>query len=330
MRHQVHPLRVFGVPWTDCQSDLNWPTMLLLLLVGLIVGLPTPVTRSDSKVGSEVKVLSNSTIADSAAQPNAFVVAHQDDWQLFMGDVASQKLKSKAPVKFIYLTAGDDGRDSLYWRTRERAALRSTRVAARITTDDSDSSECARVVVRMHSIRKCVVGTTESYFLRLPDGRRNGAGFTRYDHQSLRRLRAKRIGTISAVDGSATYQGWDDFASTVDDMLDGESDRRVLVHTTDPSIAINPHDHFDHRMAGLLVFELRKRRSLDVRYYVGYALATRAANRSNEQAREKTAIFLAYDQEMMRLDKNWSAYREHPAFYSDCMVRTYARTPGGR
>src|ERR1700741_203578 len=148
--------------------------MLLLLLLGLSIGLPTPVAHPDSTVGSGVKVLSNSTIGDLAAQPNAFVVAHEDDWQLFMGDVASQKLKSGAPVKFIYLTAGDDGRDSLYWRTRERAALRSTRVAARITTDDSNSSECARVVVRMHSIRKCVVGTTESYFLRLPDGRRNG------------------------------------------------------------------------------------------------------------------------------------------------------------
>lgn len=305
--------------------------MLLLVFLHLIFDLPVPHAASgDNAAISSVKSLSNSTIPDSTVQRNAFIVAHQDDWQLFMGDVVAQKLRSGAPTTFIYLTAGDDGRDSLYWRIRERAALRSTRVAAKIRTDDSDSSECAPVTVRMHSIRKCVLGTSESYFLRLPDGRRNGAGFTRYDHQSLRRLWAKRIATISAVDGSATYQGWDDFASTIDDILGGESDRRVLVHTTDPSIAINPHDHFDHRMAGLLVFELRKRSSLDVRYYVGYALATRAANRSNEQAREKTAIFLAYDQEMTRLNKNWSAYREHPAFYSDCMVRTYARTPGAR
>ena len=297
----------------------------------LIVDLPVLLfgLGSSTIAWAQVKSLSNSD-ALSALHPTAFVVAHQDDWQLFMGDIAAQTLRKGAPVKFIYLTAGDDGRDSVYWQTRERAAMRSTGVAGEFTTADSDSSKCAPVVVLRHSIRKCVLGGTESYFLRLPDGKRNGAGFVRYDYQSLRRLRAKKIATISAVDGSATYQGWEDLASTVSELLDGESDRSPLVHTTDPSVTVNPHDHFDHRIAGLLIAELKERDSLDVRYYVGYALGTRAANRSNEQAREKTAIFLAYDQEMTRLNKNWSAYREHPTFYSDCMLRTYARTPRTR
>ena len=99
-----------------------------------------------------------------------------------------------------------------------------------------------------------------------------------------------------------------------------------MLHTTDPSITVNPHDHFDHRMTGLLVADLRKTRNWRARYYVGYALATRAANRSQDQAREKTAIFLAYDKEMMRVNRQWSAYAEHPAFYSQCMLRTYARS----
>jgi len=104
----------------------------------------------------------------------------------------------------------------------------------------------------------------------------------------------------------------------------------VLIHTTDPSITVNPHDHFDHRMAGFLVEDLRKQRVTGARYYEGYALATRAPNRSNAEARTKTAIFLAYDSEMMRVNKDWSAYREHPAFYSQCMERTYARPPRSR
>jgi hypothetical protein len=78
-------------------------------------------------------------------------------------------------------------------------------------------------------------------------------------------------------------------------------------------------------MAGLLVNDLRKKENWDTHYYAGYALATRAANRSSDQAREKTAIFRAYDNEMVRANKTWSAYAEHPAFYSDCMLRTYAR-----
>jgi len=242
-----------------------------------------------------------------------------------MGDVAAENLRSKPQSRFVYLTAGDEGRDSTYWETRERAALASTHVAAGLV-GRSDSNSCAAIVVRQHEIRRCSVGNTDSFFLRLPDGRRNGAGFSRYHNQSMRRLLARKITAITAVDGSATYQGWDDLVSTVGELVDDTSDLTALVHTTDPSVAVNPHDHFDHRMAGLLIAELRKRENLAVRYYVGYALATRADNRSNEQARVKTAIFLAYDQEMMRVNKNWSAYREHPAFYSECMLRTYVRT----
>jgi hypothetical protein len=78
-------------------------------------------------------------------------------------------------------------------------------------------------------------------------------------------------------------------------------------------------------MAGLLVEDLRQRQRWKTQYYVGYALATRAANRSTDEAREKTAIFLAYDNEMRRVNPKWSAYEEHPGFYSECMLRTYAR-----
>jgi hypothetical protein len=273
-----------------------------------------------SVAAQSIRILSNTLRPPRAV----FVVAHQDDWQLFMGDVAAESLRKTSAV-FIYLTAGDDGRDSAYWRTRERAALHSTIVAAG-SQINPDSIECMAFPVEGHRVRKCLIGNIESYFLRLPDGRRNGAGFDRYSFQSMRKLRAKKIAKMTAVDGSAAYQGWEDLVSTVGSLV-GASDGGVQIHTMDPGIAANPHDHFDHRLVGLLTDELRKRTRLDVRYYVGYALASRAANRSTGQAREKTAIFMAYDREMMRENKNWSAYREHPAFYSECMLRTYARTP---
>lgn len=259
-----------------------------------------------------------------------FIVAHQDDWQLFMGDVVAQSIRTGTPVTFIYLTAGDDGRDSAYWNTRERAALRSTRVAVGVLSTGSDTTGCTSVSVLEHEIRECVVGNTQSFFLRLPDGKRDGTGFARYEHQSMRRLRMNKVKSITAVDGSTSYRSWKDLSSTVNALIPDTARLQSEVHTTDPSVVINPHDHFDHRMAGRLVEELRRQRNLVVRYYLGYALATRADNRSKEQALTKTAIFGAYDQEMIRVNKNWSAYREHPGFYSECMVRTYARTPGTR
>jgi len=279
----------------------------------------------NTPVQGQVRDISNPT-----GHRNVFLIAHQDDWQLFMGDAVSGILRAGSSATFIYLTAGDDGRDSVYWQTRERAALRSTAVAMGSGVPDTQEIQCATITVVKHAVRRCSLGSTESYFLRLPDGKRNGAGFPRYDHQSLRLLRAKRISSMTAVDSSAAYRGWSDLVATVEELVGTDGESGVLIHTTDPSKAANPHDHFDHRMAGLLVEDLRKRGVSGARYYEGYALATRAANRSNAQARVKTGIFMAYDSEMMRVNKDWSAYREHPAFYSQCMVRTYARAPRPR
>lgn len=263
-------------------------------------------------------------ISNPFANVDLIIVAHQDDWQLFMGDVVMQRLHSGNRGVFVYLTAGDDGRDSLYWMTRERGALQSTRIAAGIPATDTTS--CSKVQIHAHSVRRCALGNTESYFFRLPDGKRNGKGFARYGYQSLRKLRGMRIPEISAIDGSANYHGWADLLATVDAIV-GLDSAGVTIHTSDPSIVRNPHDHFDHRMAGILVADLRKQNHSGAMYYVGYALATRADNRSNDQTHAKTALFVAYDSEMMAVDRKWSAYEEHRAFYSECMRRTYVRSP---
>lgn len=266
-------------------------------------------------------------ISNSFRSVDVVLVAHQDDWQLFMGDIVARQVRTTGnQVIFIYLTAGDDGRDSLYWATRERGALESTRVAVGLAVTDSAADQCSMANALEHVIRKCTIANTESYFLRLPDGRRSGAGFARHSHESLRRLRGKRIASISAVDGSTAYDGWADLISTVGVLIRESSvDRIVTIHTSDPSVVVNPHDHFDHRMAGLLVADSRRKNRWNVVYYAGYALATRAANRSRDQARLKTALFLAYDTVITRVNPKWSAYREHPAFYSECMLRTYGR-----
>jgi LmbE family N-acetylglucosaminyl deacetylase len=287
-----------------------------LKLALLAIGLAGP--------SSGVRYLSNA----SDVKRDLVIVAHQDDWQLFMGDVVAARLKAGDSVIFVYLTAGDDGRDSLYWRTRELAAMQSTRVAIATVVADSGAAECSTARVLAHSIQRCVIANTVSYFLRLPDGKRNGAGFTRYGFQSLRKLRQKKATAMTAVDGSATYRGWSDLMATIRSLISTDSaNTRTVVLTTDPSKRVNPHDHFDHRVAGLLVNDLRPTQGWTAEYYVGYALGTRAANRSTPQAREKTAIFRAYDMAMMRVNKSWSAYEEHPAFYSQCMLRTYARKP---
>jgi LmbE family N-acetylglucosaminyl deacetylase len=242
-----------------------------------------------------------------------------------MGDVVVERIKSGRHPVFIYLTAGDHGREANYWRQREAAALQSTRIALGI---GNLPASCDSVFVGHHSIAHCKLGVSDSYFFRLPDGNRNGAGFARNRFESLRKLRANRVSQVSAVDSSTRYTDWQDLNATVATlvrMLADSARSSLVLHTTDPSIRINPHDHYDHRMAGKLIESLLRANGWQGRYYVGYALATRAPNRTTLQRQEKTEVFSAYDREMKLINPSWSAYREHPGFYAECMQRTYAR-----
>jgi LmbE family N-acetylglucosaminyl deacetylase len=270
--------------------------------------------------GNLVRQQSNSPELD------VVVVAHADDWQVFMGDVIVDRTRSGRRQVLIYLTAGDHGREGTYWRQREKAAMQSTRVAL---GDISSPAQCDSVSVSAHRITHCKLGESDSYFLRLPDGNRNGAGFARNGFESLRKLRTGRVHSVTAVDSSTRYESWQDLSATVSTlarMVVDTAHSHVMIHTTDPSIRVNPHDHYDHRMAGKLTESLLNANGWEGRYYVGYALAMRAANRTGRQQQEKTAVFSAYDREMMLINAAWSAYREHPRFYADCMQRTYSRS----
>lgn len=303
--------------------------MTLLTVIGLFVlggWQSLPVSRFPLPATSyQVPENRVSYVSNPISIVDVVLVAHQDDWQLFMGDVVAGRIRSGTGVVFIYLTAGDDGRDSLYWATRERGALESTRIAAVGLAIDTVVT-CSIAKALEHAIRKCTIANTESYFLRLPDGRRDGRGFARHSYQSLRKLRAMQITSMSAVDGSTAYNSWADLIATVTALIgEGSMDRTVTIYTSDPSVVVNPHDHFDHRMSGLLVADSRRKNNWNVAYYTGYALASRAANRSKDQTRQKVTLFQAYDGVMTRANPKWSAYREHPTFYAECMLRTYGR-----
>jgi LmbE family N-acetylglucosaminyl deacetylase len=258
------------------------------------------------------------------ARADIVVVAHEDDWQLFMGDALARRAASGPRIVFVYLTAGDVGRDSVYWRTREKAALAS---AARLTRapDPRLSPVCDTATANAHRITRCVLPNSVEWFLRLPDGRRNGAGYLSHGFQSLRKLRSRRIPVIDAVDGSTRYRGWGDLVSTVRAIAALESASSIAIHANDPSVLINPHDHFDHRMAGRLAQDLERSEHWTAFYYLGYALAARDDNLLPDAAQSKTTLFGAYDSVMVAGNRSWSALVEHRTFYSECLRRTYWR-----
>jgi LmbE family N-acetylglucosaminyl deacetylase len=298
---------------------------LRILWLPAVVGVHPVSAAGPTASATSIRQVSNSGI-------DVVVVAHADDWQIFFGDVIVDRIKSGRRPVFIYLTAGDHGRDSAYWQQRETAALQSTRIAS--SSPSTTREECAVVRVGQHPVRRCRLGLTESFFLRLPDGNRNGAGFARNGFESLRKLRVNRTAQMHSLDSTTTYSSWQDLTATVNGLVRMVADSMhaadIVLRTTDPSVRINPHDHYDHRIAGKLTETLLKSGGWSGRYYIGYALATRAPNRTTVQRQQKVEVFSAYNRAMMQVNPKWSAYGEHPGFYTECMQRTYARSINSR
>lgn len=251
---------------------------------------------------------------------DAYIVAHADDWQIFMDAMAS--FQGAASMLFIYTTAGDAGWDEPYWVAREQGSLASIdRVIGAGTWG------CASRTVRGHPIRRCTRGNVVSYFMRMPDG--NYLDGNGYGYGSLARLRDNGIAT-SPRDGSTTYTTWADFTATVgaivDLELDGQAAPYVKVYAPEYDRARDPGDHPDHNATGDAVRAASLAFDWDVSYYVGYDTENRPVNISDTRHAEKQAQFLAYDNYMVSQGYPSNAgYSEYQAW----LWRSYSRLVQG-
>jgi hypothetical protein len=268
---------------------------------------------------------------DPAPLP-AFVVAHPDDWQLFMGDVAFEQVASGTRVVFVYLTSGGADQPTPYWQARERGARASVYAAANAAESapaEGVESSCAQVQVRGHRIQRCGHRNTVSYHFRLPDGNLDGSGFAVTQMQSMAKLRAGAMAHMAAVDSSTTYDGWNDLRETVRAVLADEATGAgpvaLRLQCSDPDSTRNPGDHSDHVTAGRLVGEIAPSLEASVTRYAGYDIRNRPANLSVRAAMSKALVFMAYDRQRLLADGKWSAYAEDPPAYSAWLFRTYAQ-----
>lgn len=295
--------------------------ILTVSFVALAVGLANPPAGA----------------APAATRLEVFIVAHPDDWQIFMGDVAARTLRGGRPAVFVYTTAGDAGRPAPYWRAREEGALASVRVAAGVGTPDepgTGAGECADVRVEGRSLRRCRVGATASYFLRLPDGNAKGQGFAATGERSLASFAAGARAPLVPLEGDGSYAGWEDLVSVVAAIVRQEASganaagESVRLHGSDPDTAFNPWDHADHRATGQLAAEVARRGGYALAQYAGYSTAEWPENLDAAEVADKARLFLAYERASAQSHPEWSAYAKAPRLYAAWLWRTYVRPPG--
>lgn len=284
--------------------------------------------------------------AAADAQPvayalDAFVVAHADDWQLFMGDVLVEALRRRHPVLVIVTSAGDAARGTEFWQTREQGALASMRAALALAGAPSQGAGCVASQVPLASLNgrrrpavlpartvwTCHADDATTVFLRLPDGRPDGAGYSVHGYQSLLRLAATGRGPLAALDGSASYATRDELTETVAGILRAHQRLGVAVHlhTHDPDPMTNAIDHADHRETGRVALDAARLLHAAVTLYAGYSNVRRADNLTPEAAAWKAYCFVQYDRAMMARHGSWSAYAENAWAHALYLSRTYAR-----
>lgn len=235
------------------------------------------------------------------ANASFYVVAHNDDWQLFMmPNAASDVADPHRRAVFIQVTAGDNGLVPPYWLAREQGAIGSLRY--RLAQADSGyfvppNESTGTRAFNGHDIRFWASRNVTAYCLRLPDGNVDGEGFPLYRRQSLKRLEQKAIPSLAAVDGSTTYAGWQDLAATVAAIVrqeaEGFGDVRLNCH--DPDTERNPRDHPDHIMTGRLVQAMPLDLPVTRLLYLGYAVSGYPADIALGDLYWKASLYAVYE-----------------------------------
>jgi hypothetical protein len=199
-----------------------------------------------------------------------YIVAHADDWQLFMQPLAYKDILSKNKVVFIITTAGDAGMAESYWRAREEGLKSSIRFCIASFTACNESSGIIKL--NEHSINYWSVNNIKCYFLRLPDGNLNGSGYEKHAHQSLPKFKSSGINFITAVDDTTSYKNWFDLCNTLQAIIQHESSNNstVWINYLNPDPNLNPNDHADHKATGEAIQAIPLISNFNQALFVGY------------------------------------------------------------
>ena len=244
-----------------------------------------------------------------------YMVAHMDDWQLFMNPSAYRDMSSTIQkVVFMYITANDSGANENYWRANEEAARSSVRFGLPGSLGLGETSGV--VLLNNHMVHRWSLGNAACYFLRLPDGNVDGSGFASGGYQSLQMLRRGMIPSITALDRSCVYSGWPDLIDLLQRIVERESEgiASIALHFPEANPVLNPGDHSDHYSAGLAVEAMPKYFRCHRYAYLGYALSESPPDLTGDDLFWKYALFIAYDRTLFDLTR-YSLLKLAPATY---------------
>jgi predicted phage tail protein len=268
-----------------------------VLAIGAIVAVAS--TCSERPPTQPAPVATPLGAVDANGTPftvEVYLQAHQDDWQLFLGDRPSDAVKTATRVVFVYTTAGDGGNGATfpaYWQARETATNASID-----SITPAGPWSCANPVVNGHAILRCTKASTVSYYMHLPNP---GDGSTK----GMSGLRDGQVATLTAVDNTATYTSWADLVLTIQGIIvaeqGAEPDAKVALHAPETDREVNSSDHSDHLATGDATLAAAGGHDYNRFWYIGYQNQYYPANLTAAQLAAKWRVVYAYDDVMKKL-----------------------------
>jgi len=204
---------------------------------------------------------------NAAPTLSVFVVAHPDDWQLFMNpDAFHAMTRPDDKAVFVHVSAGDAGKvlggePVPYYLAREEGALRAIRFmanAVNATAALGADSRPASVDRAGHPVARHTYANAVAYFMRIHDGNIVTGDQFQEHPLSLQRLRSGASPETKAIDDSTRYAGWKDFVATLEAVIKSElaPGAALNLHIAELDETRNPDDHPDHRAVAFAMEEV--------------------------------------------------------------------------
>ena len=264
----------------------------------------------------------SSTLSKAQYSELAFyVVAHQDDWQLFMGASAYKYVSNKnAKAVFIYTTAGDAGLigdkgngegygdcnncTMPYFRSREMAAIASIQ---QINPPSKVAQWCEcwpypkmkEVAIKLNEkfwyVKRYSYCNTESYFLRIPEG-------------GLKKIaEGKPVITVieNPEDHQNTFRNWEELTALLNAIITYEQGNlpSFWLNTDEPADSLNPLDHIDHRYTTKACIEATAGIKANFNFFLGYRSELLPDNLTADEVAMGSALMAAYIKS--NIDAGW-------------------------
>jgi len=225
-----------------------------------------------------------------------YIIAHADDWQLFMYPHVYNDLTAPAcKVIFILTTAGDAGMEDKFWRSREEGTKSSVRYC--LAPFSLLSEFGGNRVFTDHPVHYWSINNTTSYFLRLPDGGLQGNGHDVCNFQCLPKFWSSQINSITSIDDTTTYHNWSSFVSTIESIIHFETGGigNSWVHYLNPDTTVNPNDHPDHIATGHAIQQVTLIQAMHKVLFVGYSSCAAGKQLPSSDVFHKSGMFAAYE-----------------------------------